>query len=166
MNPKLYRKLQSSLLLSTILVISLTFYFEYARGFQPCPLCLMQRLSAFLFGLFCLLGFQLNYLPRARTVSIFQIFFASAGLYFAARQVWIQSLPIDAAGMCMPGFEALMHYFAWNVVLKALFWGTAECGEVSWRFLGLSMPEWSIFYFTVLFSASCFIYWKLGQPDS
>lgn len=158
-----YRYTQSLLLLSTILVVTMSFYFEYAKGLEPCPLCLMQRLSAFLFGMFCLMGMTLGTLRRARSVAVFQIVFASFGFFFATRQMWLQSLPADQAPMCMPGLDVLMRYFSWDVVLKALFWGTADCGEITWRWLGLSMPAWSALYFAALLLASGIVFWVVNK---
>jgi disulfide bond formation protein DsbB len=149
-----YRKLQHVLLFLTMFVLGMVFYFEYMKNMEPCPLCLMQRLCVFLFGLFCMIGIRLVSLRRIRTVTIFQIFFALAGLYFAGRQVWLASLPLEQAPMCMPGLDVLMRYFSWSAVLKALFWGTADCGEVTWRWLGLSMPAWSFLFFLMLLMAS------------
>ena len=163
MSKRAYRYTQSLLLFSAIVVVALTFYFEYAKGLEPCPLCLMQRLSAFLFGTFCLMGMTLGTLRRARSVAVLQLFFAGFGLFFATRQMWLQSLPADQAPMCMPGLDVLMRYFSWDVVLKALFWGTADCGEVTWRWLGLSMPTWSALYFLAVLIASGLIFWRIGK---
>ncbi len=160
---RVYRNIQSFLLLSTILVITAAFYFEYAMGLQPCPLCLMQRCCAFLLGTCCLMGITLGTLRRARIVAGLQLFFSASGIFFAARQVWLQSLPKDSSTMCMPGLDILMRYFPWNVVLKALFWGTADCGEVTWRWLGLTMPAWSALYFMLIFLICGLVFWWVGK---
>ena len=149
-----YRKIQHILLFLTMFVLGLVFYFEYMQGLEPCPLCLMQRLCVFLFGFFCMIGIRSFSVLRIRTITAFQLFFACAGLYFAARQVWLASLPTEQAPMCMPGLDILMRYFSWDAVLKALFLGTADCGEVTWRWLGLSMPAWSLIFFLMLFVVS------------
>lgn len=163
MNKPIYRNIQNVLLLVTIFVLTSTLYFEYAKGLQPCPLCLMQRFCTFLFGFFCMTALCLRSLRRARRVAIFQMIIAVFGAYFAGRQIWLQSLPVDQTAACMPNLDVLMHYFSKTQVLTALLWGTGDCAEVSWRFLGLSMPVWSEVYFIAIFLVSSYVFWALSR---
>ena len=158
MNKRTYRNIQSLLLLGTILVLGMGFYFEYVKGLQPCPLCLMQRLSTFLFGTFCLMGLCLSTLHRARTVAVFQMVLTAFGLFFAGRQMWLQSLPAEQTATCMPSLDMLFHYFSKDQVFKALFWGTGDCGEVGGRWFGLSLPSWSALYFLVMLIISGIVF--------
>jgi disulfide bond formation protein DsbB len=154
MSKRVYRWLQGLLLLSTILILWAAFYFQFARGLQPCPLCIMQRYCALLFGMCAMMGLRLSTRSRGKVVGIFQMLFAAAGLFFALRQVWLQSLPPDQIPACLPGLDVLIHYFPWHDILFALFWGTGECAEITWRLFGFSMPVWSAFYFLTMFLAS------------
>ena len=161
MSKRAYRYLQSLLLLSTILVFWVAFYLQYVGGLQPCPLCLAQRFCAFLFAMFCLMGLCLSTRRRGRVVAVFQMFFCVAGLFFALRQLWLQSLPAGDVPACLPGLDTLIHYFPWHDVLLALLWGTGECAEVTWTLLGMSMPAWSALYFLAMFLGSAFLYFNL-----
>ena len=160
-----YRNIQNVLLLVSIFVLAIALYFEYGKGLQPCPLCLMQRLCTFLFGLFCLIGLRLTAVQRARRLVVFQMIFTACGVYFAGRQVWLQSLPMDQAPACMPSLDMLVHYFSKTQVLTALFWGSGDCAEVSWRFWGLSIPAWSVIYFIALFLVSGFMFCSLSRHE-
>ena len=157
MNKQVYQRVQVSLLFLTLLILGAAFYFEYIKGQQPCPLCLMQRLCLVFFALSCVAGCLLY---RIRSVGFVQMFFAASGLFFSIRQLWLQSLPIDEAPMCMPGLDALVHYFSWSHILNAFFWGTAACAETTWLWLGLSMPAWSACYFFGIFSVSAFLFFQ------
>lgn len=163
MSKRVYRNIQSLLLFATIIVLTVGFYFEYGKGLQPCPLCLMQRLCTFLFGMFCLMGLCLGTLKRARTVAVLQMLMTAAGIFFAGRQIWLQSLPVDKTPACMPSLDMLIHYFSKTQVLQALLWGTGDCADVTWRWLGLSMPAWSALYFVGMLLASATIFWSLGR---
>lgn len=163
MSKRTYRNIQSLLLLITILVLAMAFYFEYVEGLQPCPLCLMQRLCTALLGMFCLMGLCLSTLRRAQTVAVIQLFFAGAGLFFASRQMWLQSLPADHTGTCMPNIEMLFHYFSKDQVMKALLWGTGDCAEVAGRWFGLSMASWSALYFLSMLLICGFVFWRIGR---
>jgi disulfide bond formation protein DsbB len=154
MTKQMYRHIQSLLLFVTTLLLAAAFYFEWVDGLQACPLCMMQRLCLLLFGFCCLMGLCLSTLRRARRFALVQILLMLAAFFFACRQLWLQSLPPDANAVCMPGFEALLHYFSKEQMVKALFWGTADCAEVTWRFLGLSMPAWSALCFLTFFLVS------------
>ncbi len=163
MSKRVYRNIISLLLLVTLLVLATGFYFEYGKGLQPCPLCLMQRLCTFLFGMFCLIGLCQATLKRARRLAVWQMFLAGSGLYFATRQLWLQSLPVDKAPACMPSLDMLIHYFSKAQVLTALFWGTGDCAEVTWRMLGLSMPVWSALYFITMMCVSAAVFLGIGR---
>lgn len=163
MNKQTYRHIQSILLLSTILVLTASFYFEYAKGMQPCPLCFMQRMCTFLFGMFCMIGLSFSSLRTARNAAAFQLVFTAFGMYFAGRQLWLQSLPPEKAQACMPSLDNLIHYFSKDQVLKALFWGTGDCGEDAGRWFGLSIPAWSALYFVIAFLVCGVIFCSLKR---
>ena len=163
MSKRIYRTLQSLLLLLTLLVLGSTFYFQYIGGLQPCPLCLMQRFCALLLAMSCLMGLALSTLKRGRSVAIFQMAFAFAGLFFATRHIWLQSFPAGHSPVCLPGLDVLIHYFPWQDVLHSLLWGAGECAEVTWKWFGLSMPVWAGLYFLMMFVVSGVMYFLLGK---
>lgn len=153
-----YRKIQSLLALVTVFVLLASFYFQYAVGLQPCPLCLMQRICVFL--LLGLMGLSLGTLKKAHVVSLIQIAIAGAGLFFAGRHLWLQSLPAGHAPACMPGLDVLIHYFPWQTTAKALLWGAGDCAETNWTMLGIAMPGWSALYFLFMIITGLFLYFR------
>lgn len=158
MSKRGYRSVQILLLFITIIVLWMSFYFQWVLGLQPCPLCLMQRFCVFLLMMFFLMGLCLSTLSRGRLVAIMQIGLSVAGLFFACRQLWLQSLPIGQVPACLPGLDILIHYFPWQDLVHALFWGTGECAEVTWTFWGLTMPAWSGLYFLLMLMVSSCLY--------
>ncbi|HSR62235.1 MAG TPA: disulfide bond formation protein B, partial [Gammaproteobacteria bacterium] len=48
---------------------------------------------------------------------------------------------------CGPGLDYMLEVFPLQEVLQMVFSGSGECAEVQWRFLGLSIPEWSLVCF-------------------
>ena len=142
MNKHAYKILQRLLYIVTFFVIATSFYLQYLIHLEPCPLCIMQRACAFLFAIFCLIAMRLHTRKNARIFVFLEVLAAAAGLFFACRQLWLQSLPADQVPACLPAFDILMKYFPWHDILSALFWGTGSCAEVSWTFLGLSLAAW------------------------
>ena len=151
-----YRLVQSLLFILSLLVLAASFYFQYVKGLQPCPLCVMQRLCVLLVLIFSVLTVFLKSAGTRRFLVIMQILVAGAGIYFACRQLWLQSLPADQLPACLPGFDVLLRYFPWKDILHALIWGAADCGEITWKWLGISMPGWSALYFCGVFLESIF----------
>lgn len=157
-----YKRIQYILVWISALVLFFSFYSQYALGLQPCPLCLMQR--ACIFIMLGLMGLTLGTLKRAHILSLLQCFFAGAGLFFALRQLWLQSLPLGAAPACMPGLDILIHYFPWQDIVRTLLWGSGDCAEIKWSFWGLSMAEWSACYFVFMVLSTFYLYWRTRSP--
>lgn len=156
MNKPTYRTIQYFLVVITLFMLFASFYFQYIVGLQPCPLCLMQRLCVFL--LLLTMGLNLRTLKRAHVISFIQLLISGFGLFFSLRQLWLQSLPASQAPACMPGLDTLIHYFPWQTVAKALFWGSGDCAEATLSILGISMPAWSALYFLFMAIVGFFLF--------
>ncbi|PWY54718.1 disulfide bond formation protein B [Legionella qingyii] len=152
-----YRRIQTLNATLTVFVLFASFYFQYVVGLIPCPLCIMQRICVFL--LLAVMGLSFQTLKKAHIISFLQSLIACAGLFFALRQLWLQSLPAGEAPACMPGLDVLIRYFPWQTVVKTLFWGSGDCAEVSWQMLGISMPGWCALYFSFMVLMGCFLFW-------
>ncbi len=161
MTKRSFRLLQNAIAFSTLVVIFFAFYLEYGLGFQPCPLCLMQRACAFAFLFLCLVGLFLGSLARAKHVVVSQMVFTALGLFFASRQLWLESIATPESAACLPGIEMLIRYFPWRDLVHLFLWGSNSCGEVAWRAYGLSMAAWSAFYFGAMFLVSGIIFCRL-----
>ena len=72
---------------------------------------------------------------------------ALAGAAVAARHVYLQNLPPDQVPECGPGLDYMLDVFPLGETLSMVFTGSGECAEVTWRFLGLSMPTWVLIWF-------------------
>ena len=153
-----YRRIQSFNALLTVAVLFASLYFQYVVGLAPCPLCLMQRICVFILLWVMSLSFRTQ--KKAHYISLFQILFACAGLFFALRQLWLQSLPAESVPACMPGLDILMRYFPWQTVARTLLWGTGDCAEATWSFGGITMAGWSALYFAFIALMGCFLYWR------
>jgi disulfide bond formation protein DsbB len=158
-----YKRWQALLGILSLIVLAGSFYFEYFKGLQPCPLCLMQRFSVLLLLAICFTGTVVRSLKAGKVIAILQFFAAAGGLYFAGRQLWLQSLPLGQAPSCLPELDVLLRYFPWQDVLHSLFWGTKDCAEVSWQWLGLPMPAWAALYFSVMLFAAIPLFWILQK---
>lgn len=132
------------------LLLAFGFYLQYADGQNPCPLCLVQR--GFYFGLLFVFSVGALHGPkRAGSIiyGVISLLLAAGGAAVASRQVWLQHLPADKIPACGPDLYFMMDNFPLAKVFAKLFQGSGECAEVTWRFLGLSIAEWSLAWFVV-----------------
>jgi protein dithiol:quinone oxidoreductase len=144
----------------SFVVFLASLYFQYVRGLQPCPLCIMQRVSVLIIGVLALRAVFVGFAKSRQRLLIIMGIFALLGIYFALRQLWLQSLPADRLPACLPGLDVMMRYFPMKDIFHALFWGAADCAELNWQGLGLSMPAWSLIYFSCICLGSFFNYFK------
>lgn len=148
-----YRGIQRVVTLITLFVLMASFYFEYVLQLRPCPLCLMQRLMVMILLAIGMMQCFNRSLKWANRLSWLQMLIALGGVYFAGRQSWLQMLPANNTQSCLPGLDVLIRYFPWQDVLHALMFGASDCSDISWQWLGLTMPIWAALYFIGVFLA-------------
>jgi disulfide bond formation protein DsbB len=124
---------------------------EYFYGQDPCPLCLVQR--AFYYGVLVVFAIAALHGPKKTGHAIYCVagaIFALGGLGVALRHVWLQHLPADQVPACGPDLFFMLENFPLGRMFEKLFMGSGQCAEVTWRFLGLSIAEWSLAWFAAL----------------
>ncbi|MBI4005754.1 MAG: disulfide bond formation protein B [Gammaproteobacteria bacterium] len=141
--------------LACICLLGFGLYLEHIKGLEPCPLCIFQRIAYILIAMIALTATLQN--PTQTSGRIYcglitLIAFAGAGI--AGRQVWLEHLPADQVPECGPGVEYLLESFPLGQALKMILSGSGECAEVQWRFIGLSIAEWSLICFLILMISS------------
>jgi disulfide bond formation protein DsbB len=127
------------------------YYLQYFDGQEPCPLCLVQR--GFYYAVLVVLAIAALHAPGrggAIAYSLAAFVFAAGGAGVATRQVWLQHLPLDQVPPCGPDLFFMLENLPIARTLEKLFVGTGQCAEVGWRFLGLSIAEWSLGWFAAL----------------
>jgi disulfide bond formation protein DsbB len=137
-------------LIICFVLLATSFYLEFNIKLEPCPLCIIQR---FLFIILALLFFFGMFLKpqKKHKVYYFFIFFISAiGAVIAARHVWITTLPPDQVPSCGASLHYMLEVLPVNQAIQMIFQGTGNCAKVTWRFLSLSIPEWSLIFFILL----------------
>ena len=147
-----------------ICVALLTFglYLEHFKGLDACPLCILQRIAYISIVLVTLIGILHN--PIRTSLIIYKssiVILATIGALIAGRQIWLQHLPPELVPECGPGFDYMLNVFPFADAIKMILTGSGECAEVNWRFIGLSIAEWSLIMFlgiTIATIISIYIY--------
>lgn len=127
------------------------FYMERYLGLFPCPLCILDRLVIMLLALCFLIGFLHNpqtYGQRAYAVS--GLLLSAVGITLAGRHIHLQNLPPDKVPDCLPDLDYMLEVFPLTKVFSMVFNSAGECAQISWTFLGLTIPQQTLILFTVL----------------
>ena len=164
-----YRYLQVLLVLMTVVGMSFALFFlQRYMGFTPCPLCVFQRIGLMMMGGFALLTVILN--PKSIIIKLLLWLGSLVGIGWAAgvaaRHVWLQHLPADQVPSCGPGLDYWLDTLPMQQVLNEVLAGSGECASVDWRFLGLSIPEQSLIFFSLLLLVHILILWRIIRPLS
>lgn len=153
--------------LACALLLGSGYFLQYVQGQEPCPLCLVQRGFYYAFGA-VFLAAALHDPRRAGAIaySLAGLVLALGGAGVAARHVWLQHLPADQVPACGPDLFYMLENFPLVRTIEKLFVATGQCAEVNWRFLGLSIAEWSLGWFVVLaFLAAWILLSRSSRPQ-
>ena len=136
-------------------------YIQHFDFIDPCPLCVLQRVAYMWIGGVALVAFVLN--PGGAWRWLFGsliVLGGLAGLGVAGRHLWLQSLPADQVPDCGMGLNYMLETMPFTEVLTEVFYGSGECADVHWTFLGLSMPGWTFLWYLAFTLGTITILWK------
>jgi disulfide bond formation protein DsbB len=118
-------------------------YSQHVLGFEPCPLCIFQRVGVIAMGVVFLVAALHG--PRGWGRYVYAGFIGLTSLAtigVAARHLYVQSLPAGAVPSCGAPLDVMIQFTPFLDVVKKVLTGGAECQEINWQFLGLAMPAW------------------------
>ncbi|MGB0132540.1 disulfide bond formation protein B [Dokdonella sp.] len=149
------RRVFGFIALACALLMGYALFAEHVQGYQPCMLCMVQRVFVCLVGLTALIGF-LHGPGRvgSRMYGMLGALFSLGGAYIAGRHVYLQQLPPEELEGCAPSFSYAMENYDSLKFLKTIFIRDQDCGVIDWTFLGLSMPGWVLACFAGFFVIS------------
>jgi disulfide bond formation protein DsbB len=129
-------------------LLAYAYHVQFNEGLEPCPLCIFQRVAFLASGCVFLLA-AVHHAGRvgSRVYALLILLASLSGAAIAGWHVRLQHLPADQVPECGPGLDYMLEVFSFSQTLKQVFTGSGECAEVSWQFLGLSMPAWSLLCF-------------------
>ena len=146
--------------LSCASLIGYALYLQEIKGLLPCPLCVVQRMSYWGVGLTALLAFLHN--PKKigyRLYGGFMLIFALLGMLIAGRHAWLIRYPESFECGISPE-EAFLNALPIAEWWPAMFEANGDCADVSWQFLSLTIPDWSLIAFLILFLLAAYLVMK------
>jgi len=135
--------------LAALAVLGASFYLESVLGLVPCPLCFSQRVLLGAYALVCLCAaLHAPGIAGARRYAQTALLCAASGALLAARHVWLQGA-IDASHLCSLPIGRMFE-LPWREAARQLLLGGPDCSSLTWSFLDLTLPEWSLLAFLLL----------------
>ncbi len=113
-----------------------------------CPLCVLQRMLYLLLALEAALALSMARASAVRRLmALAMAATAFTGAWIAAYQTWLQRFAKGVS--CTADQPWWEHFVNWaGAQWPLLFEASGLCSEASWKFLGLSIAEWSLVAFT------------------
>jgi disulfide bond formation protein DsbB len=153
------RHLYLAILLVCAGLLAAALYLQEVENLAPCPLCVGQRIAYWLVGFVALVAFLHNPSGRsvARLYSALIVAFAAIGAAIAIRQEWIiLTAKPGGCSMVISPEEKLLNALPLAKWWPSMFEAAGDCASVTWRFLSLSIPEWSLLWFVLLAGAGLY----------
>jgi len=125
---------------SAALVAYAIYYMQEQLGLDPCPM-------------------------RGRGLKVYAsliTLLALCGIGVSIRHSYLQHFP-PKMETCGTDLEFLLNALPLSQALPKIFAGTGSCSRVDWKFLGLSIPEWSGVWFAVFAALALWVAWRRGN---
>ena len=131
-------------------LLTYAIYLQLIKNLLPCPLCVVQRVAYWVAGIAALAAFLQG--PQAfgrKVYGAFIVIASAAGAAVALRQAWLVRYPEAFECGISPEEEFL------NALPLARWWpdmfeANGDCADVTWKFIGLTLPDWSAIFFILI----------------
>ena len=145
-------------------LMAFALYSQHVLGFEPCHLCIFQRIAVMAAGaVFLLAAVHGPGRVMARVYGVLAALAAVGGLVVAGRHTWIQLQPPGSVPACGAPLDVLFDLLPLQEVVLKVFRGGGECQKVDWTFLGLTMPMWLIGVFAAM---AVYALWANFRPEN
>ena len=135
-------------------LIGFALYLQHSLGLEPCPMCILQRYAFIVVGVIALVAAIHNPALRGRRIyGGLLVVMAATGGGVAIRHVYLEHYPPKLFD-CGADVGFMLESFPLTEALPMIFRGTGDCTKVPWRFLSLSIAEWSLICFALLIIAA------------
>ena len=123
-------------------------FLQQTLNLAACPLCILQRMLYLLLALEAIAAWMLaGAALQRRAAALVMVATSIAGAGIAAYQTWLQRWAKGVSCTAdQPWWESFVNWAGsqWPLMFEA----SGLCSEAGWKFLGLSIAEWSLIAFT------------------
>ena len=132
--------------LGSIALLGVALYLQLVEKMLPCPLCVLQRYAFAVLAICCLVG---ACMPRGAdgVGAGFGIAAALSGVGVAGWHLYIKAHPTVSCGI--DPLETSLNTIPTAKLFPALFQADGLCTTDYPPIFGLSIPQWSLFWFVI-----------------
>lgn len=133
--------------LISLTLLGVGLYLQHVQQMAPCPLCIIQRYA---FAAVSVISLLFVILPAgaSRAGALTGMLAAIAGAGVAARHLWIKANPTVSCGI--DPLETSLNRIPTAELMPYLFKADGLCTAEYPPILGLSIPQWALFWFVAL----------------
>ena len=129
-----------AIFLISLIALVVAYFIEYILGYQPCSLCLYERIPFFLAILIILINYKYDKLEKFLILLLSMIFFTATILssyHFGIEQGFIQE-----SLLC--NLEKGVNIVDKDEILKQLQQKSISCKDVTFKIFGLSLTSYNM----------------------
>ncbi|MDB5727237.1 MAG: disulfide bond formation protein [Noviherbaspirillum sp.] len=132
--------------LMSFALIGVALFLQHTHNMLPCPLCIIQRYAFAAVGIICLI---FAFMPRGATRpgALLGALAALCGAGVAGWHLWVKAHPDVSCGI--DPLETSLNRIPTAELLPFVFKADGLCSTEYEPILGLSIPQWSLFWFAV-----------------
>jgi disulfide bond formation protein DsbB len=129
-------------------LVGASFFVQHILGVEPCPLCIVQRLTYLgLIPVFFVAAVARRQGRIQRALLWTAAILTLAGLGVAGYQTYLQLLPARLVASCTASLSYMLDTMAGTEVLTRLLHATGDCSDTSFKVLGLTLAQASLIIF-------------------
>ena len=129
-------------------LVGASFFVQHILGIEPCPLCIIQRLTYL--GLIPVFFAAAVARPQGRvqrTLLWVAAILTLEGLGVAGYQTYLQLFPAPIVASCSAGLAYMLDTMAVSEALTQMLHATGDCSDTSFKILGLTLAQASLVIF-------------------
>ncbi len=132
--------------IASIALLGVGLYLQLVEKMMPCPLCVLQRYAFAVLAICCLIG---ALAPRGAAVMSAGagILASLTGAGIAGWHLWVKAHPTVSCGI--DPLETSLNRIPTAQLFPTMFKADGLCATEYAPILGLSIPQWSLFWFVV-----------------
>jgi len=136
-------------------------FFQYWLGYEPCIMCVYQRLAVLCCGALALIAFGFakmnnNYVNAPLSIILIGVTVYGSSLAYEHIQMQRDSGAFSFYSCeIVPNFPSFLPLHEW---VPSVFEATGSCDKIDWMFLGQSMPAWVYLFFMLFFTLSVAVF--------
>lgn len=133
-------------------LVGASVFVQHVLGIEPCPLCIVQRLTYAALAVVFLGAALLGARPQRALLGV-ALALILVGLGVAAYQSQLQLFPPAAAATCSPSLSYMLETLPAGELVGRLFQGHGDCSDTSFTIFGLTLAQISLGIFLALLVA-------------